>query len=132
MFIKELARELYEPENLDRAIRVLRCVFSALRERLTIEESFHVISQLPMLIKAIYVDGWQPMKETEKIRRVDDFVEHVLSFDRQAEPDFGRPQEAREKVQKTFKVLKRHLSTGEQRDIESTLPRPLREFWDQA
>ncbi len=56
-FINKLAEHLNDPDNRDRAGRILRSVLRALRNRLTVEESLQLISQLPMAIKAVYVEG---------------------------------------------------------------------------
>lgn len=57
LFLKELAQELGNPDDKEKAGRVLRTVLHVLRRRLTLEESFDLISQLPMCIKAVYIDG---------------------------------------------------------------------------
>ena len=79
-FVAEVAREL-KTDDTDRAGRMLRCVLRALRNRLTVEESFQFLSQLPMAIKAVYVDGWKVRMNPSKIKHIEDFRTEVMKED---------------------------------------------------
>jgi uncharacterized protein (DUF2267 family) len=57
-FINLLAHRLGDTDR-DRAARILRSVFRALRKHLTVEESMELLSHLPMALKGVYVDGWK-------------------------------------------------------------------------
>ena len=131
LFLKEVARELESPEDIPHAGRVLAAVLHALRDRITIEESIHMISQLPMYIKAVYVDGWKASKNYPKIKRKDEFLADVRSqTERTAERDFGDFQNTRKEVEAVFRVLRKHVSEGEIRDIKSQLPEEIGELWE--
>ena len=54
LILNEVASELGKNEDKKLAGRMLRSVLHVLRSRLTIEESFQLIAQLPMAIKAVY------------------------------------------------------------------------------
>lgn len=123
LFLKEVALELDAPEDLDHAGRVLVAVLRTLRDRITTEESLHLISQLPMYIKAVYVDGWKPTKTLSNIKSVDDFLREVRSVaGRTAEADFSDYETTKNEVEAIFRVLRRHVSEGEIEDIKSQLP----------
>ena len=130
-FLNEVAEELGYPQDVDMALRVVRAVFSAMRDRLTIEESFDIMAQLPMLLKGIYVDGWRPSKQKAKIRDFEQFMAETLQSDRRAaEVDFGIEAESiTETIQAVFRVLKRHLPKGEVNDITANLPHNIRDYW---
>lgn len=132
LFLKELAQEIGVPDDKDRAGRILRTVLHVLRERLTVEESFDLLSQLPMCIKAVYVDGWKPKLTPDKtIRSVDDFVEAVIEHDqRAAGKDFGSREHALEMIKAVFRVVKNHVSDGEIQDIKGDLPHGLKGLLD--
>ena len=72
-FLREVSDELQTREDTDHAYRVLRSVFHTLRDILTSEESMHLISQLPMYLKALYVDGWN-MQGKKRIRSMEEFL----------------------------------------------------------
>lgn len=131
LFLKEIAKELDTPEDIPHAGRVLVAVLHALRDRITTEESIHLISQLPMYIKAVYVDGWKTSKNYPKIKRKEEFLADVRSqTERTAERDFGDFQNTRREVEAVFKVLKNHVSEGEINDIKSQLPEGIVELWE--
>jgi len=132
LFLKELAEEIGVPGDKERAGRVLRTVLHVLRNRLTLEESFDLISQLPMCIKAIYVDGWKPSPMPDKtIKSVDDFIHAVLEEDRRsAGRDFGNEEHAKQIIKAVFRVIKRHVSDGEIQDVKGDLPKHLKELWE--
>jgi uncharacterized protein (DUF2267 family) len=54
-FLKELAEKLGDKTDTAKAGRMLRAVFQALRNHLTLEENFQLLSQLPVALKGIYV-----------------------------------------------------------------------------
>ncbi len=133
IFLKDLAQELGDPEDRAKAGRVLRSVLRAFRNRLTHEESMHLLAQLPMCIKAIYVDGWRLSRSPQKIKHVDEFIKEVMKQDaRKAQRDFRDEEDAAEAVRAVFRVIKRHVSDGEVQDIEAELPRQLKTFWEGA
>lgn len=68
---------------------VLREILHALRDRLGINESAHFASQLPMLLRGVYYDGWDPAKVPMKMDR-DEFLNRIrtnlnYSFDEDME-----------------------------------------------
>ncbi len=132
LFVKEVAEELGHPDDRHRAARVMRAVLHAMRRRLTLEESFDLLAQLPMCIKAVYVDGWKPSLQPEKIRHIDDFIDTVMEEDgRTAAKDFATREEAIQAAKAVFRVIKRHVSDGEIQDVTSSLPKQLRALWEE-
>jgi len=126
-FFKEVAVALGEPADTGKAQRIARAVLHAFRNRLSPSESLQLISQLPMLVKAIYVDGWRISDEAKNLRTLGDFIEAVREEGRSATlSDFVTDREVENAIQAVFKVLKTHVSAGEIRDIVATLPEELR------
>src|SRR5262245_13480502 len=65
-FVKNIALRLGTPRDLEHAVRVLKSVFGVLRRRIVPDESLQLISKLPLVLKGIYVDGWnicEPLSE---------------------------------------------------------------------
>jgi uncharacterized protein (DUF2267 family) len=128
-FVGEVAFELGAPDNIEQADRIMTAVLHTLRDLLTPEESLHLISQLPMLVKAIYVNGWHLTKKN-KIHSIDEYVECLmLQNPRTAVKDFGNDEKAMEKSKRVFRVLRNHISIGEVKDIVAQLPSELTELW---
>jgi uncharacterized protein (DUF2267 family) len=102
---------------------VTTAVFHTLRERITVEESMHLISNLPMILKGIYVDGWKITKHIYDADTLEDFLNEVIQHTpRQDGYDFGGKQMARDTVKAVLRVLRRYVDEGEIRHIQQQLP----------
>lgn len=128
LFIKKVAIELGDEENILRASRVLRASLHVLRDQSTPEESLQFISQLPMFIKSIYVDGWSLGSKKNRVRRVDDFVAAVMG--KAGEADFASPESCLVAIKAVMRVIKEYVSEGEIEDLRRTLPENLRSLLD--
>ena len=128
-FLNQLTKELGEKSNKAKAGKRLRSVFKALRNHLTLEENFQLLSQLPMALKALYVDAWIPSRKPEIGRKKIDFIEEVLRYE---DKNLWLRAEDLEitirEVKAVFKTLKKHISQGEFKDIEAILPHPLKKL----
>jgi uncharacterized protein (DUF2267 family) len=130
-FINKVAAELGNPEDKDHAARVIQSVLHSMRNIITPEESMHLISQLPMYLKAVYVDGWKLSESTSRIRSLDDFLERVRqNSQRTAGRDFGDNETAQKNIQAVFRVIKQQVNKGEIEDVKVQLPAPLAELWE--
>lgn len=128
-FIKEVAQEL----SLDnpRALRITTAVFHALRDRLSPDEAKDLVSQLPMILKAIWCDEWNPAHTPDKsVKKKEHFLERVMKNPKIVRSrDLSSLEDAEKAVAAVFKVLKRHLAQGEIEDIADQLPEDIRGFW---
>ena len=130
-FVQLVTDELAVPT--DKAGRIIRAVFHSLRNRLTHEESFQLLAQLPMSLKGVYVDGWRFSKDFNRITHIADFLEEVRKEDgRLAEFDFGDLSNTKTAVAAVFKALKYFVSDGEIQDIMDVLPAALKKFVKQS
>jgi uncharacterized protein (DUF2267 family) len=126
-FVRLVAEDLEVPR--DKAGRIIRAVLHALRNRMTHEESFHLLAQLPIVLKGVYVDDWKFDKDFSRISRVNDFLDDVkLEDGTQAGYDFGNYATARIAVAAVFKALNYFVSDGEINDIIDVMPGQLKEF----
>jgi uncharacterized protein (DUF2267 family) len=127
-FFKEVTDGLENPSDENQAYRVSRSVFHAIRDIVTPIESTHLIAQLPMYLKALYVDGWR-IGQRNNIRSMDEFLALLRAKDDRSEKDFANDREAIRKVQVVLAVLQRHVSTGEIIDLMNQFPAELIELW---
>jgi uncharacterized protein (DUF2267 family) len=131
LFFKDVAAELGNPEDTARASRVTVAFFHTLRERLSPSESMHVISQLPMILKGMYVDGWKMHESINKVDTLDEFLDEVR--DHSPGPigrDFGDHQQTRENILAVISVLRKYVDEGEMRHIRTQLPEPIAELFE--
>ena len=128
-YLKELATELGDSSDINRAGRILRAVFHTLRNHIPQEESFQLISQLPMMLKAVYVDSWIPNKQKNTSRKQNQFIEEIMQDDWfTLRKDFSKMEDGIKATKAVFRVLKNHISEGEFKDIEATLPKEIKEL----
>ena len=115
----------------DQAARIVRSVLHALRNRLSHEESFQLIAQLPMALKAVYVDGWKHSDSYLRIRRPEEFLDEIRKEDNgMAGYDFGNNQRAALATAAVLNILFESISDGETKAILNTLPESLK-MWIQ-
>lgn len=126
-FVKLVADDLKVPQ--DKAGRIIRAVLHALRNRLSHEESFQLLAQLPMVLKGVYVDGWRFDKDFNRISHINEFLNEVRKEDGGvAGYDFGNDTRAGLAVAVVFKALNYFVSEGEMDDIMNVMPKELKAF----
>jgi uncharacterized protein (DUF2267 family) len=121
-WLQEVGREL-GTEDPQRAHAALRGVLHALRDRLTVDEAAQLAAQLPVLIRGIYYEGWDPSKVPVKVRHREDFL--ALVEKHLGKMDVVTPEEA---VPAVFAVIRRHVSEGEVEDVLASMPQEIREL----
>jgi uncharacterized protein (DUF2267 family) len=129
-FVKEIAAELGNPEDHPTALRILTSVLHTFRDILTPEESLHLVAQLPLYIKGLYVTNWHIGKK-DRIKDISEFVERLLLQNPRTGPvDFGTDEKAINNVRCVINVLRRHVTPGQIDDMVSQFPSELKELWD--
>ena len=121
-WLNELGRVL-GTDNKRVAYRALRSTLHALRDRLTVEEVAQLGAQLPMLLRGLYYEGWDPTGKPIRVRHKDEFL--VPIADALANDDVDAEDAARA----VFQVLANRITLGEMQDIKHILPSSLRTLW---
>jgi uncharacterized protein (DUF2267 family) len=110
-------------QDEERALRAIRAVLHALRDRLDVNQVAHLGAQLPQLVRGIYYEGWHPAGKPLRMHR-EEFLDHV-------EQELGD-----DPAISTYSVcravlgcLQHHVSAGELRKVRACLPEDLRELW---
>lgn len=109
------------------AWKVLSTVLHKLRDRLTVNLAAHLGAQLPLLVRGVYYDQFEPSKMPTECRSKDDFIAEVaewLQDTRPVDPDAA--------VRSVFRVLSRHISEGQVAKVREALPKSLRQSWMDA
>lgn len=130
-FLRDYAKELDIATDTERAGRIITAVLQALRDVIPTAESVQFIAQLPMFLKAIYVNGWSLSKKGGKIKNQEQFLKLVRSqHQNSANLDFGYDlDETLGYVEATFIYLRQYVSAGEMKDIRDTLPKNLKNLF---
>ena len=126
-FLKEYSKEIGLPYNPERAGRILSAVLHGLRSIISVEESLQLISQFPMFLKAVYVNGWSIKTNKNKVKDLEGFIDLIRSLDGKTSLyDFESDEIAEDYIYSTFFVLRRYVSSGEMEDIRDVLPKRLK------
>jgi uncharacterized protein (DUF2267 family) len=125
-WLKELMR-IMEWQDRHKAYLALRATLHALRDRLTVDEVAQFGAQLPMIIRGIYYEGWDPIHRPFKAR-------HKLDFLVQIDEHFNHdaPIDTEGMARGVFQLLESRISEGELEDIRKILPAELKELWPQS
>lgn len=122
LWLHELMQELGWDDR-HRAYQALRAVLHAVRDRLTVAEVADLGAQLPMLVRGIYYEGWNPAASVGHVRQREEFLAPIGAAFR------DRPEVSPEGVVwAVFKVLERHVSGGEMKDVKLLLPQRIRDL----
>lgn len=125
-FLKDYAKQLNLGNDTKLAGRILSSILHAFREVISIEESLQLISQFPMFLKAVYVNGWTAHK-VKKIKTMTEFIDLVRKYNGLTSiHDFGSDEIAENYINTTFIVLRRYISLGEMEDLRAELPKELK------
>lgn len=106
-------------ERRNQSYAALRTVLHLLRDRLPVQESVHFAAQLPLVVRGIYFDGWDPSVVPIKLNREEFLYEVRAGFPFDVE---GGPATV---VNTVLAALQRHVTPGEWEDVKSSMPKDL-------
>ena len=122
-WVHELSK-LLDWGDEQRAYRMLRVTIQALRDWLDVNEAAQLGAQLPLLVRGLYYEGWQPAKTPVAERSKVTFLARIEEAFKSDPID--DPEEA---VCNVFRLLNNRISAGEIDDVRQRLPKHLRELW---
>ena len=122
-WINELRDRLDWASDHD-ALRLLRVTLHQIRDRMHVNETAQLSAQLPLLVRGMFFEGWQPKKTPVKAR-------HWAQFMAVVEEQVGEVLDYRGRgdVIAVFKVINARVTRGEVEDVRACLPAELRDFW---
>ena len=122
IWLNEICNDLGPDKQV--AWKVLSTVLHKLRDRLPIGLSAHLGAQLPLLVRGVYYDQFEPSKVPTECNSREEFIAEVaewLNDTRPVDPDLA--------VRSVFGVLSRHISEGQINKVREALPKNLRQSW---
>jgi uncharacterized protein (DUF2267 family) len=122
VWLNELSEELATDDVHD-AYRVLRAFLHALRDHLAVNEAAALAAQLPIFVRGIFYEGWDPSRTPDHARDLDSFLQRIAD-----EARLSGETEASFAAAAASRVLARHISSGEAGSVLRVLPEHLREF----
>jgi len=121
-WLKEIGEDLGGDRRL--AWRALSAVLHRLRDRLPLGVAAHLGAELPMLVRGVYYDQFQPARLPGDCRDLAEFLDEV-----QARLVDADGLEAGDAVRAVFAVLSRHVPQGQIRIVKDALPQTIRAAW---
>ena len=123
LWLKDLMERLHSQDR-HHAYSTLRAVLHSLRDRIGPENAAHLGAQLPMLLRGLYYEGWDPSGKPTKER-------HEAQFLARVGEELPRADEAEveQGVYAAFDVLAKHIDRGAAVKLAVILPQELRKFW---
>jgi len=98
------------------AYGALRAVLRALRDRLPVEVGAHVAAQLPLLVRGIFYEGWNPAHTPMRLS-LEEFLDRV-----EGEAHLKGRGEAEDVTRAVFAVLWHEVGDGTMEHVMTVLP----------
>ncbi|ETR76609.1 hypothetical protein X566_02395 [Afipia sp. P52-10] len=105
------------------AWKVLSVVLHKLRDRLPVDLAAHLGAELPLLIRGVYYDQYEPAKQPAKWNR-DEFVAEVQRWLSDI-----RPVAAPDAIDAVFGTLSHYVSPGQIEKVKRALPDDIQACW---
>jgi uncharacterized protein (DUF2267 family) len=125
VWLKEIMADLGPDKQV--AWKVLSTVLHKVRDRLSVNLAAHLGAQLPLLVRGVYYDQFEPSKMPSECRSRDEFVQEVSEWLSDA-----RPVDPEDAIRSVFRVMSRHISEGQVSHVKQALSRHVRQMWDEA
>jgi uncharacterized protein (DUF2267 family) len=121
--------EIMETVGPDRQVawKVLSTVLHKLRDRLPLELAAHLGAQLPLLIRGVYYDQFQPGRQPSECNTAEEFTAEVAEWLTDI-----RPVDPDEAIKAVLATISHHVSPGQVLKAKDALPRGIRLLWDGA
>jgi len=121
--------EIMEMIGPDRhtAWKVLSTVLHKLRDCLQPDLAAHLGAQLPLLVRGVYYDLYEPAKQPSGISSGEEFLDEVAKWLADA-----RTVDPKDAVTAVLTVLNRHVSEGQLAKVRNALPKGIRDLWPAA
>ena len=97
----------WPPDRRVQSYTALRTVLHALRDRLPVQESADIAAQLPMLLRGLFYEGWQPSRVPERMGK-DEFLNRI-----RREFTYSINTSIEELVHTVIVALERHVADGQ-------------------
>jgi uncharacterized protein (DUF2267 family) len=122
-WLNEISGELGWSEK-GRAYLLLRTVLHAVRDWQNVDEAADLAAQLPVLIRGIYFEGWNPSSTPVHPRTKGDFLLRIEgAFDKDPLEDVEKA------IGAVLGMLEKHVSEGEIDQVRHAMRKQIRDLW---
>jgi uncharacterized protein (DUF2267 family) len=109
------------------AWHTLGAVLRTLRDRLPLGLSAHLGAQLPLLVRGLYYDQWQPSEQPKRWRSNEEFfamISGALSDTRPVDPAAA--------ARAVFQVIDHFIDPAQVANVRQALPEDVRRLWPEG
>lgn len=106
------------------ALAVLRATLHGLRDNLLINDLAHFSAQLPVMIRGLLFEQWNPDHTPHRDRKKTDFLEGI----EKNLPSVYKDIDLEETVKAVFKTISRKIDWQEIEKLKKVLPHDIKEF----
>ncbi len=121
IWLNEITEQFHGTKH--QSLQILRSFLHTVRDHLPVDESAQFASQVPLLIRGMYYEGWDPSKHAQHERTAEEFVQRFLAGTTLREMD------ARDAIKAAAHVVEKHVTRGEVEDVYQSLPKQVRQLW---
>lgn len=129
-YMNKLSEQLGHPQEQNRVYILLKAVLQTIRDRITISESFDLMSQLPLILRGVYTEQWKysekPSMRYDTIEEMKDEVKAIQ--ERYGEREFDWEKSTEELISIVINSLKEFISEGQLDHIRKQMPREVKEY----
>ena len=127
-FLSLLAKDLGYSNERAHADILLQSFFNALKDHISIKESFLFIEKLPLFLKAVYIDGWKYEKNFDRSCDLKEFLQKVKENQKKAYDDcsFNKFEVNENDTKIIISKLREYFSSDELSIVISHFPERLR------
>ncbi len=123
LWLKDLMERL-DTSDRHHAYSTLRAVLHALRDRIGAESAAHLGAQLPMLLRGLFYEGWDPTGKPTKERHEEAFLARIAR-----ELPRAQEEEVELGTYAVLDVLSKHIDRAAAAKLAGMFPLELRKFW---
>jgi uncharacterized protein (DUF2267 family)/nucleotide-binding universal stress UspA family protein len=123
-WLRDVRIRLAERHSHD-AFRILRIVLHVLRDHLSVDHVASLGAQLPLFLRGVLYEGWDPTGKPDKHRHKLDLIEAVKA--KMVPEPLEHPEAA---IHAVLVAMGKHLSAGETAKLKRALPHDIRELWE--
>lgn len=110
--------------NEREVLRLLRTVLTKIRDHLSANEIAQFAAQLPLILRGMFYEGWQPKLTPIKERHASEFIAAIEETIGEVSDYQGTSD-----IKAVFNVINARISRGEVEDVRACLPKELRDLW---
>ena len=110
--------------NEREVLHLLRAVLGKVRDHMAVNEMAQFSAQLPLMLRSMFFEGWQPKVTPVRERHAAEFISAIDEkvgdiVDYRGQPD----------IKAVFNLINARISRGEVQDVRACLPQDLRDLW---